>query len=387
MANEEHLKILEQGVEVWNQWRKENVGIQPDLSGADLREADLSDALFYKTDFTYAKLVGANFSRAHLGDAKLYWADLRDANLSGAYLGGVKLCGADLRDANLSRARLKMADLTEANLSSANLSRAYLGRAKIIWAKLRGANLKGANLRDANLDRANLCGANLQNSLLYISRLLNANLDEANLTGARLWETQRAGWSIKGVVCEYVYWDKKAEKKSTYRGGEFEKLFADLTKVQLSYKGGMSLLEVATLPSLIQHLTNSFPECSLRLMNMQTGAGGAVVELAVEDIDDLSKVQIKQLQAALETEAQQRVQLQRKALAESKKRLKLEGEVAQLSLVVDKLIQRPTYKVSGQAGAVGDNSHSHDLSLNQTQNRSKDSAKKRTRPATKASKK
>ena len=44
MANEEHLKILKQGVEQWNKWRLENA-IRPDLSDADLkRGANLSGA-------------------------------------------------------------------------------------------------------------------------------------------------------------------------------------------------------------------------------------------------------------------------------------------------------------------------------------------------------
>ena len=50
MANQEHLDILKQGVEAWNQWRKEHHDIQldlseVDLSGDDLREADLRGAL------------------------------------------------------------------------------------------------------------------------------------------------------------------------------------------------------------------------------------------------------------------------------------------------------------------------------------------------------
>ena len=41
MANEEHLKILKQGVEQWNKWRLENA-IRPDLVDANLSSADLS---------------------------------------------------------------------------------------------------------------------------------------------------------------------------------------------------------------------------------------------------------------------------------------------------------------------------------------------------------
>ena len=38
MANQEHVDILMQGVEVWNAWRKEHPGEEPDLSHANLRE-------------------------------------------------------------------------------------------------------------------------------------------------------------------------------------------------------------------------------------------------------------------------------------------------------------------------------------------------------------
>jgi hypothetical protein len=31
VANEEHLAILKQGVEVWNKWREKNPEIKPDL--------------------------------------------------------------------------------------------------------------------------------------------------------------------------------------------------------------------------------------------------------------------------------------------------------------------------------------------------------------------
>jgi hypothetical protein len=48
MANPEHLQILMQGVETWNQWRSKNRDIKPDLTsvclaGTDLSEADLSE--------------------------------------------------------------------------------------------------------------------------------------------------------------------------------------------------------------------------------------------------------------------------------------------------------------------------------------------------------
>ncbi len=39
MANTKHLEILKSGTDTWNQWRKENPEIVPDLRKANLKEA------------------------------------------------------------------------------------------------------------------------------------------------------------------------------------------------------------------------------------------------------------------------------------------------------------------------------------------------------------
>jgi hypothetical protein len=49
MANEEHLAIPRQGVDVWNKWRRENPDVRPSLyaaivGAADLREASLNES-------------------------------------------------------------------------------------------------------------------------------------------------------------------------------------------------------------------------------------------------------------------------------------------------------------------------------------------------------
>jgi hypothetical protein len=49
MANEEHVKILKQGVNVRNKWREENPDVKPDLSKAKLKDIlyFLSVSFFY----------------------------------------------------------------------------------------------------------------------------------------------------------------------------------------------------------------------------------------------------------------------------------------------------------------------------------------------------
>ncbi len=70
--------------------------------GADLRGADLRDAV----------LRGANLQGAKLRDADLQCADLRGADLSEANLWGANLRGADLQGANLGGACLQLAGLS-----------------------------------------------------------------------------------------------------------------------------------------------------------------------------------------------------------------------------------------------------------------------------------
>ena len=110
MANEEHVAILKKGVAAWNEWRRENPDIRPNLSGANLR-------------------------RAHLYGADLSGADLSRADLSEAGLSGADLSGADLSRADLSEAPLVSADLTGANLTGSRVYGVSVWRSKLEGAK------------------------------------------------------------------------------------------------------------------------------------------------------------------------------------------------------------------------------------------------------------
>jgi TIR domain/Pentapeptide repeats (8 copies) len=156
MANQEHLDILRQGVEAWNQWRKEHNDIIPDLSKANLSGADLETTNLSQVNLTSADLSFANLS----------FADLSVANLIGANLIEAILEGADLEGASLIKANLSRAYLTEANLMAANFDE----------ADLEGANLEGANLDSTNLTAANLTSTNLERSMVGWTTFGNVDL-------------------------------------------------------------------------------------------------------------------------------------------------------------------------------------------------------------------
>jgi len=162
VANEEHLRIIKQGVEVWNRWREGNPEIIPDLKGADLN--------------------GKN-----LRDANLSGAELRASNLIGA-----NLIGANLTKADLTRAKLIIAYLDGADLTGADLTRAKLTRAYLIKAKLRGAKLTGADLTEAKLTGANLNGADLTRI-----QLVETNIADAALTNCKVYGI--SAWGLEGM--------------------------------------------------------------------------------------------------------------------------------------------------------------------------------------------
>jgi hypothetical protein len=157
MTNEEHVKLLKQDVQAWNEWRKNNPEVELDLRGADLSGATLA----------VSNLSGANLAEADLAEANLAMADLSGANLPGADLYEAYLYRANLPGANLSGADLRMADLSGANLFGANLSGADLLGADLSMADLSGANLFGADLRRTRLTETDLCNATLIGSKVY----------------------------------------------------------------------------------------------------------------------------------------------------------------------------------------------------------------------------
>ncbi len=118
------MRSLRKGVEAWNQWRKQNPDIAPDLSQADL---------------SGARLIAANLSGANLSDANLTEADLVAANLGGANLGEAVLIEANPNDADL-----RGADLTKATLVGTNLEKANLTACRVFGISAWDVRLEGA---------------------------------------------------------------------------------------------------------------------------------------------------------------------------------------------------------------------------------------------------
>jgi hypothetical protein len=164
-----------------------------DLSDANLRGANLSDA----------DLINADLSGANLSDADLRGADLRGANLINADLSGANLSGANLINADLINADLSNADLLNANLSDADLR----------GANLRGADLRGANLRGADiLIVVNSCKWSIGYNIFNKGNELFIGCKKKSIKDWDEWfdsnqeyETDRGTIEFKGIYETYKY--------------------------------------------------------------------------------------------------------------------------------------------------------------------------------------
>ena len=203
MAKEEQLSILNQGVDVWNQWRSENVYLEIDLSNSNFH-ANTHDPFLRKANLIGVNFVNANLSQADLSGVRLTGANLGEANLKGANLCGAYLCNANLErtnlgKANLERANFEGANLGRTNLRGASLKGAYLERADLSGANLEFTHLEGADLREANLISADLTSAYLNDVDLSKADLTGASLRDASLNSANLVEARLVNVDLSNV--------------------------------------------------------------------------------------------------------------------------------------------------------------------------------------------
>ena len=296
MANDEQLKILKQGVEVWNRWRDEHPEDAIDLSGIKLD----------RPSFPRINFSGVNLSQAYL----------RDADLK-----GVNLEGADLTDANLEQNKFLHGNLSHANFSNATLYKADFFRTVLKHADLRQTNLLAASLHKADAQGADLRGADLREATL-----VQTNLQGANLTGAKLYGTSRDDWNIDGVLCDYIYWDfhytERTPNDRDFRPGEFEDLYKSLPTIEYYFEHGFTPVDAVLMDKVVQAVNDAHPDFELRLDSFHSrGQPHAVFTVLHQEQADPALQQIRQ-------DYEARIQ-------------QLQGKEAALMQVIDMLSSRP----------------------------------------------
>ena len=128
-----------------------------DFRGIPLERARLDEVIVPSSDFTGARMAGADMFAGNFADCKFIGADLSAVNLNKS-----TLVYADFTRAVLRGAELRRADLSNAVLRGAVLDGADLSRVDLDDADLRGASLCGCTLDLVVFDRVRVAGADLR---------------------------------------------------------------------------------------------------------------------------------------------------------------------------------------------------------------------------------
>lgn len=148
-----------------------------DLREAQLKDLQLSGALFCWADFTGVSLCRAQLDNANFTGAMMWRAQLQDASFRWANLHQTVMVRCDAAGANFTGANLHRTDLRLSNLRRANFAGADLRGAKLSYSDLRGADLTGTDLTGADLTGTNLTGARMEAACWQSTLLQRAQLD------------------------------------------------------------------------------------------------------------------------------------------------------------------------------------------------------------------
>ena len=161
MANEEHIKWLQEGAESWNKRRRKHIA--PDFFVPDFNEAHLITHFLGSSDLEGINLKNGDFRNASMSLLNLKKANLQEAQFQKALLvridlGEAELGGADFSEADLRSAKLRGVRAEGASFSGADLSGADLGGGRFARADFTNANLAGADIEGVDLSRSVLTG-------------------------------------------------------------------------------------------------------------------------------------------------------------------------------------------------------------------------------------
>ncbi len=192
-----------------------------DLTGADLRDLDLSGRSFVRASLRGANLGGARLTGASLAGASLAGADMTDATLAECDLTAADLTGATLERAHFEGATLTLADMTDAKGTGARFDGAKGERAVLaggMWddAVFDGAQLIGADLSRASIRRTSFEGASIPEVRLYDAKGGETIFKGATMTGARVEQASLLKSSFEGVSAEGAVFEKAILDTSTF---------------------------------------------------------------------------------------------------------------------------------------------------------------------------
>jgi uncharacterized protein YjbI with pentapeptide repeats/beta-lactamase regulating signal transducer with metallopeptidase domain len=181
-----------------------------DLNGARLDNADLTGAVFSGASLKHVSWAGAKLSgielqgiaidsdMLHSGQIKTWLSSCQGCDMSGLDMRNLDLRGVRLQGADLSNADLRGADLAGAKLDGVDLGNARLDGTDLTNASLNGCNLSNVDLRNAHIQGLKLEGADLRKMQFSGLNVRDITADGADLSGAALRQVDFSGARMNG---------------------------------------------------------------------------------------------------------------------------------------------------------------------------------------------
>jgi uncharacterized protein YjbI with pentapeptide repeats/beta-lactamase regulating signal transducer with metallopeptidase domain len=181
-----------------------------DLNGARLDNADLSNAVFAGASLKHVSWSGAKLSgielqgiaidneMLHAGQIKTWLNSCQGCDMAGLDMRNLDLRGIRLQGADLSNADLRGADLAGARLDGVDLGNAQLVGTDLTDASLNGCDLTNVDLRHAHIQGLKLEGADLRKLKFSGLKVRDITADGANLSGAALALVDFSGARMNG---------------------------------------------------------------------------------------------------------------------------------------------------------------------------------------------
>jgi tetratricopeptide (TPR) repeat protein len=181
--NKEQYSIICESANHWNDWRKTNCSVRPDLSYANLDGMNLLGANLDDTNLTFSHLKNTTFIRGSAMMADFSNADLENARLQGANFSRANFSNANLKGANLTGSILKGACMVGTDLTGADCMGARFENSNLLGAVFYNAIVNGANFSGTNVQEANLYSDQFKNAIISLESV--GGIEKKKKTGAQ----------------------------------------------------------------------------------------------------------------------------------------------------------------------------------------------------------
>ena len=360
MTKNEHFEILKKGVKYWNNWKKDAVGISPDLSRLDLRQVALKGVDLSRCNLSNSILTGMDLSRIDFDSSDLSYVDLSKAKLSDCSLNKVNLTEADLSQANLERVNMHIANLKQANLFNAEFC--------------------GAQCRQSHFERANLNKVNFSRSEISVAKFINCDLRDVNffradmigtdfsssdITGSNLFGTARDGWTIDNIKCSFFHLgsftnpkQKRIPANRDFEIGEFESLYKQLPTIEFAFENGFSPIDPFLINQVVESINAEHPEYMLNLDSIHSRFNPRAI-FTIKD-EKFSEEALYLVKSEYELKIRN-LEENQESLIQIINKLSHQPEI--INVFAKELTMGDKYEAV-QVGAQGPNSQAHDITFN-----------------------